>query len=404
MTLSTTSPSADAATARFPLRALLLLSTAVLVTVTAESLPAGLLPEMAADLRVSPERIGTLISVWALTVIVTSVPLSRALLSVDRRLSVVISLVMFALANLVTAIAPDYGVVLAARVLAAVAHGVFWSIVIVYATSLLSPGHLGRGLAIVTAGGTAATAIGLPAATLLAQGLGWRAVFVVLGATALVLAVVVLRAMPRSLAPTVARGRSSRGFWGDRSLPAVATFGLVAVLIATAQFGSFTYIRPYLSESASVAPEWSAVLLLVYGAAGLLGVVVAGVLADRFPRGSLIAVLVVFAASFAALSLVSASIVAVVASLVVWGVAFGAVFPLLQTILMRIASERTRPLASAGIVVFFNVGIAAGPWLGAAAGGASTPTTAMAVSACAMVLAAVLGTLGVLLAGLRRAG
>jgi predicted MFS family arabinose efflux permease len=385
-----------------PLRALLLLSAAVLVTVTAESLPAGLLPEMAADLRVSPDQIGTLISVWALTVIVTSLPMARILASRDRRLVLGIALAVFAVANLATAVAPGYGLVLATRVVAAVAHGVFWTVVIVYATSLLSPTHLGRGLAIVTAGGTLATALGLPAATLLAQGVGWRAAFVILALTAAVLAVVIVRTMPSSRPGGQTGDRTTGGYLRDRSLPAILTFSVVAVLIAMAQFASFTYVRPYLSIAASIEPEWAAGLLLAYGAAGMLGVVLAGYLADRFPRSSLSVVLIVFAAAFALLTVAAGSLPAVIVGLAIWGLVFGAVFPLLNAVLMRTATERTRPLASAGIVVFFNIGIAAGPWLGALSGGATTPAHATAVSASAMVLAAALGTVGVLLA--RRAG
>src|SRR5690554_6140885 len=91
---STGSAPTSTATARFPVRALLLLSLGVLVTVTAESLPAGLMPEMAADLAVSPLQIGLLISVWAVTVIVTSIPLARATARLDRRLVVAGSLAL----------------------------------------------------------------------------------------------------------------------------------------------------------------------------------------------------------------------------------------------------------------------------------------------------------------------
>ncbi|KAA9156521.1 MFS transporter, partial [Microbacterium lushaniae] len=232
---------------RFPAAALLLLSLGVFLTVTAEALPAGMLPEMAADLRVSPEQVGLLISVWAVTVIVTSIPLARVFAYVDRRLVVGGSLAVFALANVATAWAPDYGIALATRVAAAVAHGVFWAVVMVYATALLSPSHLGRGLAIVTAGGTAATVAGLPAGTVLAQLVGWRVAFAALGLAALVMAVLVVARMPRLRPPRPDGDVHAGGFWRDRSLPAIAAFGVAAVLIALGQFATFTYVRPLLS-------------------------------------------------------------------------------------------------------------------------------------------------------------
>ncbi|WP_100814484.1 MFS transporter [Microbacterium lacus] len=387
MSTSTAAAQTSAPVSRFPLRALLLLSFGVLVTVTAESLPAGLMPELSADLGVSSAQIGLLISVWALTVIVTSIPLTRATARFDRRLVIAVALAAFALANVATAFAPGYEFAFATRILAAIAHGAFWAVVMVYATALLSPAHLGRGLAIVTGGGTAATIIGLPLATLVAQGLGWRAAFVGLGAIALLLGAVVVLKMPPYLASTATHGERSSVF-RDPSLPALAAFGIVAVLIATAQFASFTYIRPYLEVSASIEAGWAAGLLFVYGAAGLLGVVAAAVAADRYPRGSLLVVLIVLVSAFVALTVASRSLPTVIVALMVWGFALGAVFPLLQTILMRTSTPRTRNLAGAGIVVLFNLGIAAGPAIGAVVGGAESPTSITAASAVAILIAA----------------
>jgi DHA1 family inner membrane transport protein len=349
--------------ARLPIGPLLLLSFAVFLTVTVETLPAGLLTEMSGDLGASADEIGMLISVWALTVIVTSIPLTRALRRVDRRLVVSGALVVFAAANLATAFSPTLAVAMGTRVAAAVAHGVFWAVVIVYATSLLPRSHWGRGLAIVTAGGTAATVIGLPLGTALAQAAGWRWAFVVAAAAALLAGVVIVLVMPRAAAAASAADEPAPS-GRDRSLVPLLVFGLAAILIATGQFTSFTYIRPYLETAAGFEPVWAAPLLFAYGAAGLVGVALAGILADRMPRAALTVTVGLFVVAFAVLAVVPAQPAAVVAALAVWGTAMGALFPLLQSTLMRVATERTRMLASAGIVVFFNVGITIGPWLG----------------------------------------
>ncbi|MDL5352728.1 MFS transporter [Microbacterium sp. zg-YB36] len=203
--------------------------------------------------------------------------------------------------------------------------------------------------------------------------------------------------MPRYQPATPPRGKGNR-LWGDPSLPALAAFGVAAILIAAAQFASFTYIRPYLETSASIDAQWAAGLLFVYGAAGMVGVIIAGFLADRFPRSSFAMTLMLFAVAFATLAIAPGTLWAVVAGLVVWGFALGAIFPLLQTTLMRVATDNTRTLAGAGIVVFFNVGIAVGPWFGGLLGGETAPTVNMAASAVAMLVAAALGVVGFLLA------
>ncbi|MGB4778304.1 MFS transporter, partial [Microbacterium sp.] len=193
----------------------------------------------------------------------------------------------------------------------------------------------------------------------------------------------------------------------DRTLVPIIVFGVSAVLIATGQFASFTYIRPYLEGAAGIEPSWVATLLLVYGLAGIVGVVLAGALADRMPRAALVGTVALFVGSFLLLAvapLVVAPLAAgptvtalVIAAMAVWGVAMGALFPLLQSTLMRVASERTRTLASAGIVVFFNVGITIGPWAGGALLSAS-PTAPLIVSALLLAVAGILVVVGLVLA------
>jgi len=386
--------------ARLPLGALLLLSLGVFVTVTAESLPAGLMPEMAAELGVDPLRIGMLVSVWAIVVIATSLPLTRATRRIDRRIVVAASLAVFAVANVATAFAPSYEFAFGTRVIAAIAHGVFWAIVIVYASSLLTGSQLGRGLALVTGGGTAATVLGLPAATALAQLTTWRVSFAVMGVGMLLLAAIVLRRLPRSIVLPVARD-AREPLRHDRSIPALLALGFSGLLIGLAQFLSFVYIRPYLAESAGVPDAWASVLLFVFGAAGMAGVAVAGALADRFPRSALPATLVLFALAFAALAVFPVQPAIVIAGLAVWGAATGAVFPLIQTALMRAASDRLRDLASAAIIVLFNVGIAVGSWAGGQLSAAFGPSANPAVSGAAVLLAAVLAVVGAVLSSRR---
>jgi len=384
------------APARFPVGALLLLSLAVFITVTAESLPAGLLPEMVRGLDTDPLGVGMLISVWALTVIVTSIPLARLTARFDRRLVAAGALAVFAVANATTALAPTYELAIATRVAAGVAHGLFWAIVVVYATSLLAPTHLGRGLALVTAGGTVATLAGLPAGALIAQLLSWRWSFGILAVVALILAVVIALRLPRRV-PEPALPRAPRSSRADASLGPILLFAAAALVFALGQFATFTYVRPLLEVAAGAPAAQVPVLLFGYGAAGLLGVAVAGPLADRWPRGSLVVVLAGLAVGFAVLTL-AADTPLMYLALGMWGFAIGAYFPLQQSLLMRISTDRTRTLASAGVVVTFNVGIAVGPWLGDLVGGAAAPTGATALSGAATIGALLLVIAAVLVA------
>ncbi|MCO7204500.1 MFS transporter [Microbacterium sp. CnD16-F] len=318
----------------------------------------------------------------------------------DRRLVAAGALAAFAVANAATALAPTYEVAVATRIAAGVAHGLFWAIVIVYATSLLAPSHLGRGLALVTVGGTVATLAGLPAGALIAQLLSWRWSFGVLALVAFALAAAIAIRLPRRT-PEPALPRAERPTGADASLLPIVLFAAAALVFALAQFGTFTYVRPLLEVSAGAPAAQIPVLLFGYGAAGLVGVVAAGPLADRWPQASLVVALVGLAAAFGILSIAADTPLLYVA-LAVWGLTIGAYFPLQQSMLMRIATDRTRTLASAGTVVTFNVGIAAGPWLGDLVGGAAHPTGATALSAGAVLIALALVVAALLTATPRR--
>ena len=266
-------------------------------------IPAGLLPAMSADFGVSASAIGLMVSLWAVTIIVASLPVVRLTARVDRRTLIVVALAVMAVANALTAIAPTYEFALGARVVAAVAHGAFWSVVMVYATSLVAPSAAGRTVAIVSAGASGATVAGIPLGTVIGQVADWRLVF---GGLALVLglvAVVIRLRLPASpgVPPTTAGRRV------DRSIRPVLAAAVACTLTAAASFTLFTYISPYLTDVAGFPAEWVGLLLLGFGIAGIAGLVIAATTADRWPVSSLVAMTTAFAIALATLGIVPQS-------------------------------------------------------------------------------------------------
>ncbi|GAB3616312.1 MFS transporter [Okibacterium endophyticum] len=375
---------------RFPLGKLVILSAAVMAAVTAEMIPAGVLPEMAASFGVQPLQIGVLVTVWALTTIIVSIPLARLTASVDRRLVIGVSFLIFAGANALTALAPSYEVAFASRVIAAAAHGLFWAIVLVYAGQLVSGSHLGRAISIVAGGVALTNVIGLPLGTALAHALDWRMTFAAIALLMAIVAVVVFTRMP-SVTPGTGRHDGGVRFWRDPSALPVLGAGLTTSFLALAHTAMFTYITPYLSQSAGFGGEWTSVLLLVFGAAGAGGLIASGFVADRWPAASLAYALVLFTVAFVMLAAVPGSAAVVVAGVALWGLAFGALPPLAQTRTLRLASDRLRPVASASLVVFFNLGIGTGAFVGGMldvqSGPASIALFAAGMSAVALIVA-----------------
>lgn len=322
---------------------------------------AGLLPEVAADFRVDEAAAGWLISGYALAVVVGALGLTAAATRIPRKAALLGLMVLFIAGNLLSALAPDYGIMLAGRVLAALCHGAFFGIGSVVAASLVAPERQARAIAIMFTGLTAANVLGVPFGTLLGQALGWRSTFwaiTVIGVVALVGVAL--------LVPRMAGERSSGGLRGELSAfrSGQVWLSLAATVLGFGgMFGAFTYIAYTLtgvSGFPSAAVPW---LLILFGLGLFAGNWVGGRVADRSIDGTLLWLLSALAVVLVAFALVAGMPVAAVIALVLMG-AFGfATVPALQLRVLSYASHAPT-LASGANIAAFNLGNALGAWIG----------------------------------------
>jgi predicted MFS family arabinose efflux permease len=360
-----TTPSPDAAPQPFPWIGLLTLAGAIFVSVTSEFLPTGLLPEMAGDLGVSISTAGLLVTIFAGTVVVATTPLAALTRNYSRKGLIVAVLLVIALANVLAALAPTYEILVGARILGGLGHGLFWAVVAAYSAHLVPKHQLGRAVAITAGGGTAAFVLGVPVGTALGHALGWRTAFIIIAAVVVLLSLAVVKFLPPvNHHVPLATGEIRIPLRKDRSFLPVMLVCVVILIVLTAQNTFYTYIAPWLTEVAGFPGDSVALLLFLFGGAGVLGLVLAGIASDRFPkRGFAVAVLAVMV-SVLALALLSQNPVIVVAAFVVWGTAFGGVPAMLQTRMLRTASFQMRDLAGALQTTAFNIGIGGGALLG----------------------------------------
>jgi predicted MFS family arabinose efflux permease len=349
----------------FPWIGLLTLAGAIFVSVTSEFLPTGLLPEMAEGLGVSQSRIGLLVSVFAGTVVLSAAPLTSLTRNLPRKPLIVIVLVVFAISNLLCAIAPSYEVVLAARVLGGLAHGLFWAVVGAYPGHLVQKGQLARAVAITAAGGSAAFVLGVPAGTALGHLLGWRLAFTLAGVVVLLLAVLVLRFLPavehRAPLPT---GEIPIPLRKDPTALGVALVCVITLLMMVGHNLYYTYIVPFFTTINGFPDAAVSLLLLVYGLAGAVGLLLVGIFGGRYPRLGLLSSVGFVALAVLVLGLLPREPVVVVIALVVWGAAFGGAPALLQTRVLQLASPRLRDVSAAFVTTSFNIGIGGGALIG----------------------------------------
>ncbi|TFC11140.1 MFS transporter [Cryobacterium algoritolerans] len=365
----------------FPWVGLIALAAAVFLSVTSEMLPTGLLPDMSRGLGVSEAQVGLLVSWFAFTVVLTSTSLAHLTRRLPRHGLIVLVLVVLAVSNVLTAIAPNYAFMVGGRILGGMAHGLFWAVVGAYAAHLVPREQIGRAVAITVSGGTLAFVFGVPLATAAGHLLGWRLSFVVLAGLMLVGAVVVWRFLPRvshygarrtpaEVTALAAAAPASAAVppepRRDPTMPAVILLCMITALTMVGHYTFYTYIAPFLIEGLGVDSSAVAPLLFAYGVAGAVGLVLSGTVFGPRPQLGLVIGLTVSALSVSVLAIFAAALPVAIAAFVLWGLAFGTLPPLLQTRLLRTASRRIRDTASAIYTTAFNVGIGGGALLGAA--------------------------------------
>jgi predicted MFS family arabinose efflux permease len=337
----------------------LVVATGIFTVVTSEMLPVGLLTPIAAALAVSEGTAGQTLTVTGVVAAVSAPLVVPALGRLDRRTALVALMGLLALANLLAAWSPTFGVLIGARVAVGIAMGGVWSVAAGLAVRLVRAGSVGRATATIFSGIAVASVLGVPAGTFLGALAGWRAAFVVVATVSAAVALAMAVLLPRLPAERAAGLSGITVLLGNAR---VVTGLVVVALLVVGHFGAYTYVRPVLEARAIDAPLIGT-LLLVYGVAGVVGNFVAGTAAARSVRRTVLVLAGLLVAAVVLLALAPSAPLAAVA-LVVWGLGYGGVSVTAQT-WMTVAAPDARETASSLFAGVFNGAIA----LGAVGGG-----------------------------------
>ncbi|WP_435241029.1 MFS transporter [Streptomyces cucumeris] len=371
--------------------ALLALAVSAFGIGTTEFVMMGLLPNVADDLGTSVPTVGYLVSAYALGVVVGA-PLLTALGSrVPRKRMLVLLMALFTVGNLASALAPSFGSLVAARVLAGLPHGAFFGVGAVVAARLVAEERRARAVATMFLGLTIANIVGVPVATLLGQHLGWRATFLVVAGIGVVAMAAIARLVPQVPLDQHGGLRRELGALRDRQVLLgllTAVFGFAGV------FAVYSYLASMMTEVTGFAESSVTVVLALFGIGMTLGALAAGPLTDRALRptlyGSLAALAVVLVVFDVTVHIKWAALATVV---VLGAVGFMTTTPLQMLVMNKARSAPT--LASASNHSAFNLANAGGAWLGgvaiAAGWGWTSPTlvgAALAVIGLAIAVTA----------------
>ena len=384
-----TSDTAEAAAAGSSRLALLALSVAAFAIGTTEFVIMGLLPEVATDLHVSIPSAGLLVSGYALGV-AAGAPLLAALTArMERRNALLLLLGLFILGNALCAVAPNYGVLMVARVVAAFCHGSFFGIGAVVASHVVPRGQAARAIALMFTGLTLANVLGVPFGTFLGQWAGWRSTFMAVTGLGLVAAIAVWRLVPAL--PDLPSPNMKREL-GVLRQPQVLLALLMTVLGFGGVFTVFTYIAPILQQVAHVSVGATGWVLILFGVGTTIGNMLGGRLADWRLMPSLIGVLIALSLIMLAFAWTMHNTIAAVVTVFVWGIAAFATVPPLQMRVVQQASGGPH-LASTLNIAAFNLGNAIGAFIGGSMIGMGLGLPSVSVAGAVVALLGLLATL-----------
>ncbi|MET3652866.1 MFS transporter [Dyella japonica] len=379
----------DTAAAGSSRLALLALSVAAFAIGTTEFVIMGLLPEVASDLHVSIPSAGLLVSGYALGV-AAGAPLLAALTArMERRNALLLLLGLFILGNALCAVAPNYGVLMVARVVAAFCHGSFFGIGAVVASHVVPKGQAARAIALMFTGLTLANVLGVPFGTFLGQWAGWRSTFMAVTGLGVVAAIAVWRLVP-SL-PDLPSPHMKREL-GVLRQPQVLLALLMTVLGFGGVFTVFTYIAPILQQVSHVSVGATGWVLILFGVGTTIGNMLGGRLADWRLMPSLVGVLVVLSVIMLAFAWTMHNTIAAIVTVFVWGIAAFATVPPLQMRVVQQASEGPH-LASTLNIAAFNLGNAIGAFIGGSMIGMGLGLPSVSVAGAVVALLGLLVTL-----------
>ncbi|MBZ6136897.1 MULTISPECIES: Cmx/CmrA family chloramphenicol efflux MFS transporter [Streptomyces] len=349
---------------------LYLLAMAAFAMGTSEFMLAGLLPDIASDLDVTVGTAGVLTSAFALGMVVGAPLVAAFARNWSRRPSLLGSVLVFAAAHAVGAVTTSFPVLLATRVVAALANAGFLAVALTAAAALVPPDRKGRALSVLLAGTTSAMIAGVPGGSALGTVFGWRATFWAVAALCLPAALGILKGVPAGHREEEATGRPVlRAELAQLTRSRLIVVMLLGALVNAATFGSLTFLAPVVTDGAGLGELWVSVVLVLFGTGSFAGVTLAGRLSDRYP-GRVVAVggplLLV---GWPATAVLATEPVALFVLVFVQGTLS---FALGTTLITRVLYEAAAAPGMAGsyATAALNVGAAVGPVIAAATLGA----------------------------------
>lgn len=337
------------------------LTFAVFVFNTSEFMPIGLLTDIATDLNISEARAGLLISIYAWVVAIMSLPLMIMVSKMELKRLLLSIIALFVVSHVASAFAEGYYTLMLSRIGVACLHSIFWSIAPPLAVRTVPDGKRALGLSTIATGSSVAMVVGLPLGRVVGLYVGWRMTF---------LSIAIISALIFIFIAVVFPKLQSRGKFAFKQLPdllhnrvLVGVF-IMSVLFATAHYTGYSYIEPFLGKVAALSPDVVTLVLIVFGASGMLGSISFSKYYMTNRRRFMFVMTIGPALCLLLLQVAAASLLSVVVVCIMWGAMATAFNIAFQDNTIRFAPENATSIGMSIFSGFFNLGIGSGAYVG----------------------------------------
>ena len=337
------------------------LTFAVFVFNTSEFMPIGLLTDIATDLNISEARAGLLISVYAWVVAIMSLPLMIMVSKMELKRLLLSIIALFVVSHVASAFAEGYYTLMLSRIGVACSHAIFWSIAPPLAVRTVPDGKRALGLSTIATGSSVAMVVGLPLGRVVGLYVGWRMTF---------LSIAIISALIFIFIAVVFPKLQNRGKFAFKQLPAllhnrvlVGVF-IMSVLFATAHYTGYSYIEPFLGKVAALSPDVVTLVLIVFGASGMLGSISFSKYYMANRRRFMLVMTLGPALCLLLLQVAAASLLSVVLVCIMWGAMATAFNIAFQDNTIRFAPENATSIGMSIFSGIFNLGIGSGAYVG----------------------------------------
>lgn len=336
------------------------LAFAAFVFCTSEFAPVGLLSDIAKSFDMRVADTGLMLTIYAWVVALVSLPFTIVFSHTNRRHLLLGVIGLFVVSHVLSTVAWSFNVLIISRLGVATSHAIFWAITAALAMRVAPEGHKTQAISMIVVGTSLATILGLPLGRVIGEFFSWRITFLIIGAIAAMVWIIVYRMIPQLPAANAGSLKSLPDLMRRPAL--MGLYVLVAVII-TAHFTAYTYIEPLVQQVMNFSNHFATMILFVFGIAGLGGSLLFGTISARYPLAILFGAVGVISVCMLALMPLAGNSMGVIIVCAIWGIGITFIGLATQLRTLELASDAT-DVATSIYSSIFNVGIGGGALLG----------------------------------------